>query len=80
MQVAEWGNSLAVRLPKELVRALDLKVGDQVALTPAGPNTLEVARDHAYEAARAAALERMRACNGNLPDDDKFAHEEANAR
>jgi len=31
VRVAKWGNSLAVRLPKQLVTALDLKVGDEVA-------------------------------------------------
>ena len=30
MQVAKWGNSLAVRLPAELVRKLGLKEGDQI--------------------------------------------------
>ncbi|MGB0513791.1 MAG: AbrB/MazE/SpoVT family DNA-binding domain-containing protein, partial [Wenzhouxiangellaceae bacterium] len=33
MQVAKWGNSLAVRLPAELVRQLGLKEGDEIALT-----------------------------------------------
>ncbi len=28
MRVAKWGNSLAVRLPKELVNSLSLKAGD----------------------------------------------------
>ena len=32
MQVAKWGNSLAVRLPAELVRALGLREGDEVSL------------------------------------------------
>jgi antitoxin MazE len=32
MQVARWGNSLAVRLPAELVRDLGLKEGDQIDL------------------------------------------------
>lgn len=30
MQVAKWGNSLAVRLPTAVVEALDLKEGDQI--------------------------------------------------
>ena len=33
MQVAKWGNLLAVRLPAELVRELGLKEGDQIDLT-----------------------------------------------
>ena len=32
MQVAKWGNSLAVRLPADLVRKLGLKEGDQIDL------------------------------------------------
>jgi antitoxin MazE len=32
MQIANWGNSLAVRLPAELVRGLGLKEGDQIDL------------------------------------------------
>jgi len=39
-----------------------------------------VARDNAYEAAREAALARMRASKWKLPDDYKFDREEANAR
>lgn len=30
MQVAKWGNSLAVRLPVECIRAAGLKEGDEV--------------------------------------------------
>ncbi|WP_103764503.1 AbrB/MazE/SpoVT family DNA-binding domain-containing protein [Roseovarius confluentis] len=32
MQVAKWGNSLAVRLPAELVIELGLKEGDEIDL------------------------------------------------
>lgn len=32
MQVAKWGNSLAVRLPAGLVRDLGLKEGDRIDL------------------------------------------------
>ena len=31
MQVAKWGNSLAIRLPSALVEALNLKAGDDIA-------------------------------------------------
>ncbi len=38
LQVAKWGNSLAVRLPVECLRAADLKEGDEVEaqVTPVG--------------------------------------------
>lgn len=32
MQVAKWGNTLAVRLPAELARELGFKEGDQIDL------------------------------------------------
>ena len=32
MQVSKWGNSLAVRLPSEVVEALKLKEGDQIEI------------------------------------------------
>ena len=33
MQLAKWGNSLAVRLPSTVVEALALKEGDQIPKT-----------------------------------------------
>ena len=30
MQVAKWGNSLAIRIPASVAEALDLKPGDEV--------------------------------------------------
>ena len=33
MQVAKWGNSLAVRIPQAVVEALKLKEGDQIEIT-----------------------------------------------
>ena len=32
MQVAKWGNRLAVRIPADVVRALGLKEGDPIDL------------------------------------------------
>jgi antitoxin MazE len=39
MQVAKWGNSLAVRLPAAVVDALKLKEGDQIGIRVAGDRT-----------------------------------------
>ena len=35
MQIAKWGNSLAVRLPATLVKELGLQVGDELKLKQA---------------------------------------------
>jgi antitoxin MazE len=42
MQVAKWGNSLAIRLPAAVVEALDLREGDDITLHAAGRRTLEI--------------------------------------
>ena len=47
MQVSKWGNSLAVRLPAEVVEALDLKEGDQIEIRIASTREFEVRRDPA---------------------------------
>ena len=42
MQVARWGNSLAVRLPSAVVEALDLKEGDQIEIRIAGKREFRI--------------------------------------
>lgn len=76
MQVAKWGNSLAVRLPRDVVVALDLKVGDDVALQAIEPGTLGVSRPMTRE----EALLDLRRFRGLIPADFKFDRDEANAR
>ena len=76
MQVAKWGNSLAVRLPAAVVEALGLKVGDDIEIHVAGTKQFEVAR----KPGRQELLKRLRAFRGRLPADFKFDRDEANAR
>ena len=77
MQVARWGNSLAVRIPVGLARELGLKEGDEIDLHVAEPGHLVVITERQQ---REAALERLRSFRGSLPLDYKFDREEANAR
>ena len=76
MQVAKWGNSLAIRLPSAVVEALDLKAGDEVEVHVLDERRFAVGRDRS----RARALERIRAFRKPLPPDWKFDREEANTR
>ena len=76
MQVAKWGNSLAVRLPAAVVEALGLKEGDAIEIHVAGARDFAVAR----KPDRAELLKRLRAFRGRLPADFKFDRDEANAR
>jgi len=76
MQVAKWGNSLAVRLPAAVVEALALKEGDEIEIHVAGARQFSVAR----KPDRRELLIRLRAFRGRLPADFKFDRDDANAR
>ena len=76
MQVAKWGNSLAIRLPRSVVEVLGLKAGDSIEI--------HVADRHSFAVAKAPAskqlLERLRKFRGRLPADFRFDRLEANDR
>lgn len=76
MMVAKWGNSLAVRLPSGVVKALDLKEGDEIQIRIAGDREFEVARD----TSRQDALDRIRALRRPLPPGFVFDRDEVNER
>jgi antitoxin MazE len=76
MQVAKWGNSLAVRLPASVVDALKLKEGDEIEIHLADEREFGVSR----KPGREELLKRLRAFRGRLPADFKFDRDEANAR
>jgi antitoxin MazE len=42
MQIAKWGNSLAVRLPARLVSELGLSEGDEIEIVKASRERLEI--------------------------------------
>ena len=76
MRVAKWGNSLAVRLPDAVVKALKLKSGDEIEIVVTGEREFQVERDKGRE----RALARLRALKKALPKGFRFDREEANAR
>ena len=76
MRVAKWGNSLAVRLPEAVVKALDLKSGDEIEILAAGARQFRVGRDQSRE----RALKRLRALKIRLPKGFSFDRDEANGR
>lgn len=76
MQVAKWGNSLAVRLPVSVVEALKLKDGDEIEIRVHGTRTFEVSRDPAKD----LALARLRKLRRPLPKGFRFDRTNANAR
>ena len=76
MQVAKWGNSLAVRLPAAIVEALGLKEGDNIEIHAAGKRTFEIDKMPGVR----ELLARLRKFRGRLPKDFKFDRLEANER
>ena len=74
MQIAKWGNSLAVRLPSSVVEALHLKQGDEIQIRVTKGGDFEIDRDRSKE----AAVEKMRQLRRPLPPGFKFDREEAN--
>lgn len=77
MQIAKWGNSLAVRIPAAVAQALELKEGDDIEILVAEPRVFAIRK---RRAAQADFLEKVRRFRGRIPADFIFDREEANAR
>lgn len=76
MLVSRWGNSLGVRLPRVLVKALGLKAGDELEVVSATPTRIALAKDDS----RVQAIDRMRARAWPIPEGYSFDRDEINAR
>lgn len=76
MQVSKWGNSLAIRLPASVIKALELREGDDIEVVVADAKTFQVRR----KPEREDLLRRLRRFRGKLPADFKFDRDDANAR
>jgi antitoxin MazE len=75
MQVAKWGNSLAVRLPAELVRELGLKEGDQIDLRM-DEGAMAVRRVPRAD----EVLAGLRQFRGKLPAAERLSRDDAHER
>jgi antitoxin MazE len=76
MQVAKWGNSLAIRIPAAVAEALELQAGDEVEVHVEGAREFGLTR----KPGREDLLKRLRAFRGRLPADFVFDRDEANER
>lgn len=76
MRIAKWGNSLAVRLPAAVTKAMRLKEGDEIELHVLGERTFGIAQPLDTE----ALLARLRKYRGRLPKDFKFDRMETHER
>ncbi len=64
MKLAKWGNSLALRIPVEVVEKLKLAPGDEVEITLAGEDRFEVSRG----LSRKQVLEELKKLRVQLPE------------
>lgn len=76
MQVAKWGNSLAIRLPVAVVKALELHEGDDIEVLIANERVFKIRKKLDNE----TILKRLKIFRGKLPADFKFERDDANAR
>ena len=76
MRVAKWGNSLAIRLPRSVVKVLGLKEGDSVEIHVADQRSLAIEKAPTSK----QLLERLRKYRGRLPAGFRIDRVEANER
>jgi len=76
VRVSKWGDSLAVRLPKALVDALQLAPGDELSVVAANTNEIVVEK----LSRRDDFLRRMDQFRWPAPDGYTFDRDEANER
>ena len=76
MMLAKWGNSLALRIPSDLVQELNLKPGEKVRISRNGEHGFVVERDRSRE----EALEKLKKLRFELPADYVFNRDELHER
>jgi antitoxin MazE len=72
MKFAKWGNSLAIRIPAEVVAKLGISADEEAQFTVTGENSFEIIRDRR----RQKAIEAIRKLARPLPPGYKFNRDE----
>src|SRR5271165_7102417 len=72
MKAAKWGNSLAIRIPADVVQKLGISPNENLELKVTGENSFEVTRDRR----RQDAIEAIRKAAIPLPEGYRFNREE----
>lgn len=76
MKLAKWGNSVAVRIPADVVAKLGLSLDQEVEIKVTGEHSFEVTRDRRRE----EAMEKMCKLARPLPPGYKFSRDEIHDR
>lgn len=72
MKFARWGNSIAIRIPAEVVAKLGISPDEEAQIKVSGEHSFEVTRDRR----RQEAIEAIRKLARPLPPGYKFNREE----
>ena len=75
MLVAKWGNSLAIRLPADLVRKLGIQVGDEIDLQASEHGLTVIPQPTPDE-----VLRELKGFQGRLKADDQLGRDRAHER
>ncbi len=80
MKVSKWGNSLAIRIPADVVAKLGVKEGDEIYTIPGMSEEAQVTIKR--KPTREERWARLRELTKDIewPADYKFDREEANSR
>ncbi len=76
MKFAKWGNSVAIRVPAEVVAKLGISPNEEAQIKVTGEFSFEVTRDRR----RQEAIDNLRKMRFVLPDDYVFNREELHER
>jgi antitoxin MazE len=76
MIVSKWGNSLAIRLPSQVVDYLKLKEGDDIEVHVADKKHFQIRKKPSLQ----ERIEGLRKFRGRMPIDFHFDRSELNER
>jgi antitoxin MazE len=76
LKFAKWGNSVAIRVPAEVVAKLRISPNEEAQIKVTGEFSFEVTRDRR----RQEAIDNLRKMRFVLPDDYVFNREELHER
>jgi antitoxin MazE len=72
MKFAKWGNSIAVRIPADVVAKLGISPDEEAQIRVTGEHSFEISRDRS----RQEAIEKMRKLRFVVPDNYVFNRDE----
>lgn len=72
MKFAKWGNSIAIRIPADVVAKLGISPDEEAQIRVTGEHSFEISRDRT----RQEAIEKMRKLRFVVPDDYVFNRDE----